>query len=583
MKKFVLIDHSLRDLGGHYYTYACCVLPAAERAGFKAVLATHRDFRESAALPDSWTAHAVYRRKSYAGHATITPAATRGLRTLFGGLLGAMRRWRDMRIAQSFAADCGKLFGCVKLTDGDQVFIATATELDLYGLGLYLRSSRRCPAVTWHLQFHVGLFDGRDPDYGPQVASKVRLREFFLEALRLAQGHKVHLYCTTEQLTEQYRLLGVAPFDTLTYPVHPLFQKRDEDGACDAQVRIACLGHNRKEKGYRLLPNIIRNIWCDYLRAGQAQILLQTARRDLRRALDDLVAQLGTTAADAVEPIAYAAFPLTLDRYAALVRSAGIGLLLYDGAQYYARCSGVLIEMLSAGVPVIVPAGCWLAEQICEENQRYIEELVSASTDCSVVECNRVDWQPSDSVVMQSNGSAPSPALALRAGAAVVSQFDTFIDCASLVVRFRWSQPLDGIYVRIVAEQLDDRGYALGEFENIVAHRRTDGAIHAMFRLQSNARRIRVRLANAWNESEIRIDSLEFLLLRGEQRPLGSVGLTAANVEQSGELLREILRYYKHYRRSASQFAAQCAQLHDASRIVAQLSRSSATVQESIP
>ena len=36
---------------------------------------------------------------------------------------------------------------------------------------------------------------------------------------------------------------------------------------------------------------------------------------------------------------------------------------------------GLLVEMLAAGVPVIVPAGSWLAEQIAEPSFDYAEQI----------------------------------------------------------------------------------------------------------------------------------------------------------------------------------------------------------------
>lgn len=51
MAKFVLIDHSITDVGGHYYEYAVRVLSAAEEAGFEAVLATNERLRVEGALP----------------------------------------------------------------------------------------------------------------------------------------------------------------------------------------------------------------------------------------------------------------------------------------------------------------------------------------------------------------------------------------------------------------------------------------------------------------------------------------------------------------------------------------------------
>ncbi len=51
MAKFVLTDHSIRNLAGHHYEYAIHVLRAAERAGFEPVLVTNRKFKQSGDVP----------------------------------------------------------------------------------------------------------------------------------------------------------------------------------------------------------------------------------------------------------------------------------------------------------------------------------------------------------------------------------------------------------------------------------------------------------------------------------------------------------------------------------------------------
>jgi glycosyltransferase involved in cell wall biosynthesis len=45
MRRFILIDHSIKGFGGHHYEYAVHVLNAAHEAGFKTVLAVNRDFK----------------------------------------------------------------------------------------------------------------------------------------------------------------------------------------------------------------------------------------------------------------------------------------------------------------------------------------------------------------------------------------------------------------------------------------------------------------------------------------------------------------------------------------------------------
>src|SRR5579883_2300544 len=51
MKRFILVDHSIRDLAGHHYEYAVHVLRAAERAGYTPILVTNRKFQEHSSVP----------------------------------------------------------------------------------------------------------------------------------------------------------------------------------------------------------------------------------------------------------------------------------------------------------------------------------------------------------------------------------------------------------------------------------------------------------------------------------------------------------------------------------------------------
>ena len=555
MQKFVLLDHSLKDLGGHYYTYASCVLAAAERAGFQPMLATHRDFQEFDALPRTWTAHAVFREKSHSHRMLEATDAGRGIVTTW--LDRARSAWRaraGARIAESFAADCRTLFERVSLQPGDHVFLATASELDLDGLTRFLESGppeyRR---VGWHLQFHLGIFDGREPDYASQSGRRQAMRAVFMQALRRVPEHRVRFYCTTEQLTAQHQGLDVARFETLTYPVHALFHRTERVRSATPPARIACLGHSRREKGYRELPIIIRDLWQDYLSQGRAQLVMQTRRRDLRRALDAAVSQLGPAAT--TSPITYAPFPLDLERYARLVRDTDVGLMLYDGTRYYARCSGVLLEMLCAGVPVIVPAGSWLSEQIAETNQQYLEQLGAR--------CQPIARVPEVAAIEFDRRPA-------------VTDFEVPAGARSLLVRFQGPKPpLPGTFVRLDLEQFDAAGTRVHDFAAVTGARAHGGAAHVMFHL--NAETVRARLAwrNAWSDARLIVTDVQLLPL-SQHEPAGAVGLTTANSKQCGELLDDMLRHVEHYRGSSAAFATQCIREHDATRIIAQLTGISA-------
>jgi glycosyltransferase involved in cell wall biosynthesis len=565
-RKFVLIDHSMKDLGGHYYTYASCVLPAAERAGFQPVLAMHREFRDFAALPPSWQSHAVFRHKSHSQRTLSTGTANGALSRWWSRTRQQWRARERQRHADSFAEDCAALFAQVRPTDGDHVFIASASEIDLEGLATFLQSA---PAeyrrVIWHLQFHLGMFEGRDPDYPRQRTSRDFMREIFMHALSRLRNHHIHFYCTTHELTAQYQFLDVAPFHTLPYPVHPLFLLPTPPKTASDSVRIACLGHSRREKGYHELPIVVRKLWSNYLSKGRAQLVMQTRRRDLRRALDSAVKDLGEHSA--TPPIVYAPFPLDLERYAELVRSSDVGLLLYDSTRYYARCSGVLLEMLSAGVPVIVPGGCWLSEQIHDENQRHLREIAANRTALKHISGADMSWQPSPA-----NGGAIS-----FSQSPAVAEFAIPSGARSLLLRFRWLDPITrGTYAHLDLEQIDAHGQLLNSFAAIVEPGRDPAAVYSLFHLHENARQLRLKWRNAWDTGRINVSHVDCQLFV-EHLPAGSVGLTAANMDQSGELLDDVLMHIDHYRRRAAAFAPRCTEYFNADQIVTQLLATAST------
>ncbi len=550
-RKFVLIDHSMRDLGGHYYTYASCVLPAAERAGFQPVLAMHREFRDLPALPPSWQSHPIFRNKSYSQRYIETGKASSALGSWWSRTRSKWRARERQRLAESFAEDCAALLSKVSLAEGDHVFFASASEIDLEGLAIFLQgASTEYRRIHWHLQFHLGIFEGRDPDYAEQFPRREFMREIFLHALARVPEHHIHLYCTTRELAAQYEYLDVAPFHALPYPVHPLFLLPTAPKTSSDNVRIACLGHSRREKGYRELPIVVRKLWNEYLSKGRAQLVMQTRRRDLMRALDSTVADLGPHSA--TPPVVYAPFPLDLERYAELVRSSDIGLLLYDSTRYYTRCSGVLLEMLSAGVPVIVPGGCWLSEQIHEENQRHLRDIAAHATPLKQI------------------GNAERAAISFTNVERSI-QLDLAEGARSLLLRLRWLEPSTrGTYAHVELEQLDAEGTQLMTFAAIIGPGGDPSAVYSLFHLHENARRARLKWRNAWDDGTITVDSIECRLY-AEHYPAGSVGLTAANMDQSGELLGDVLLHMDHYRQRSRAFAGRCAEYFNADQIVSQL------------
>lgn len=541
MPKFVLIDHSLKDLGGHHYPYAYNILAAAQRSGWQPVLATHRRFAQQSALPADWRIHALYAHESYSRYTLDTQAqlgaaapdtASRQWPRLRAWWTAAARR----RLAARFAHDCARLFALEPIARGDQVFVATTSELDLLGLTAFLGRSGVGLDCNWHLQFHFGVFQGREPDYATQASAAAAMRTSLAEALSQTGKQRLHFYCTTEQLTTQYQRLGVAHFETLPYPVHERFRPRMPGHASDTPLRIACLGHSRREKGYGQLPQILRSLWSDWFAPGRAQLVLQTRHRRPQRALERLIASLTPPGPGATRVLDFAGFPLPLAEYAQLLCGADVGLMLYDATRYYARCSGVLLEMLCAGVPVLVPAGGWLAAQIESENQRYL-----------------------DGVAARAPRSAPLAA----SGAIDVPHGEQ-----SLLIACRWrTEASAGEYLRLEFALQDGSGASQGQALAIVGPREPELAVRCLLRLPLGCTRVLLSMRNAWQQAAAPAAQPEWALLP-DRPPMGALGLTIAASTEVPRLLREVLEHCTHYRQRVVAHAAECARVHSGLQVL---------------
>lgn len=227
--------------------------------------------------------------------------------------------------------------------------------------------------------------------------------------------------------------------------------------------------------------------------------------------------------------------------------------MLYDGTRYYARCSGVLLEMLCAGVPVIVPGGSWLSEQIAEVNQAHLENLAARS--------EPIARMPAIATVEFDRRPA-------------ITDFDVPAGARSLLLRFRGPTPvLAGTYIRLDLEQFDAHGTRVHDHAAVTGPRTHGGAVHVVFHLSEDAARARLSWRNAWSDARLTVSDVEMLPL-SQHEPAGAVGLTMANSSQCGELLNDMLRHMEHYRRCSAAFAIQSIRDHDAARIVAQVTHS---------
>ena len=278
------------------------------------------------------------------------------------------------RIVEQYAADLTALFANIPLNPGDHIFVPTLSQEDLAGLREFLRShSAIAGLATWHLQFHFSLYEGRLLGSNADEGRWQILRKLLSDVSLAVPQDRVRFYTTTDILANQYNQLGSARFRALPYPVNPaLLEKPGDCSVPSGAITCDLCRRSFDPRKAQVTYTAVAPLWRDYIDTGRIQLVVQAKRtgklpRELRRHVHHGRGPLSLPIDRRGRPkVEFIRWPLSTERIFDLIRDSHIGLLLYDADQYYARCSGVMVEMLEAGVPVIVPAGCWMADQIAE-------------------------------------------------------------------------------------------------------------------------------------------------------------------------------------------------------------------------
>lgn len=610
LAQFILIDHSLRSVGGHHYDYAVQILREADVAGYEIVLATHRQFRPPTDLPSTWRAfplfhYDIYNRYAIAcGRSSKRPlppdlwdarSATRHLVRRPSEWPASVRRLyhrlnRQRRLTR-FTAACRQLFRAVELEPNDIVFFATMSAFDLGGLASFLQQAPETARATWHLQSHHDFFDGRPPDYDQQGSVVHAVRRQFRQSLDQISGHRVVFHATTAELAAEYNQLEVGKFCELPYPVNPQFHASPEsstlapipavpppvptpafatsgdsvlDGRRTGQqslmrpsLNVTCAGGMRREKGSHEMAELIRKLWRPYLASGRVRLRFQATKRRFQRLCRQ---QHPGPPKGYIEPLVRVPHPLGMNDYVKLIRTSDIGLFLYDSLTYYARCSGILVEMLAAGVPVIVPAGCWLSQQIAEPNFAYLDRLYDGTPSASSLRIADV------------RKDMPLGAAPIRFGAwspAVHATLFVPEQAAGLLVRFRYAATAPaGCYVRIRLSQHSQHGHCLDQSACVLGQRhQPDLPVSTFIPVNAEGARIELILQDAYHGGGIEIRDFRCVFVtardaRGRTPPRGATGLIASDLSQIPKLLAEMIEHYDHYRQTAETFSHQWMRQH---------------------
>lgn len=351
-------------------------------------------------------------------------------------------------------------------------------------------------------------------------------------------------------------------------------------------LKVVCPGSVRREKGQQdFFQPLIDQVFEKLIAPRRIELVAQTSARKIGERNKLAVTPPAGLEVGLENLITTVPHPLPRWDYCELIRSADIGLLFYDSRAYYSRRAGILGELLSAGKPVIVPAGSWLAEQIAESGFRHVENTFARSP-YRVLGLSEFSWDRSNvpmhgGVINFDDGRRPF-------------QFELPLqkNDGRIALRFDWQWPQErGIYCRVEVEQFSNERL-IQKTCQVVGHRSSQYGEHparkpiAMFPVAPSTDRVRFRLKNAFHHSSASLRNLHLWIASEPEEsqrasiPISAVGVIASDRAQLGESLIEIVTHYEHYQRTAKHFSPQWYAQHNPYRTIQQLTSNDSLATE---
>jgi hypothetical protein len=474
-------------------------------------------------------------------------------RELMSRRIGYMKWWKQYRSLRSFQKDTERLLDELRPGSGDIVFIPTLSAIDMMGLSEALKP--RAPGPSWHLLFRRDIYPGRAAEYDQHEWRVQGLRQSMSVAREKMKAHEVRFYTDTDELTRQYNRLGVGEFRTVPIPhTHAAVPK-----PAVLPLRVIYVGDARREKGYHLIPRLMEDLWADCVATGKLTFHLQSNFNIPNGEPEAVLArqQLEQFAARQQGAVELFLKPLTSAQYKDFVLSGDLNLLFYDASNYFARSSGILVESLSAGMPVIVPAGSWLARQFQPAVSAYHREVIQGAARRMSFSLAELDWELDDEPVRLADGELSGVDRARPSAVIPVPTRTTHLAI---------EMELLGDEAVLYVEQSDAAGYRIGRRMRRLHEAGKKGKATDLIAVNSRAKRVTLALGGG----TLRKMHVHFLALE-EAPPLSAVGVVYHETSEIATLVRDLVHHHAHYLQTARVFARAWQSYHNADRLIGEI------------
>jgi glycosyltransferase involved in cell wall biosynthesis len=332
-KRLVIIDPGLKDFAGHYYETDMAIVKAACAEGFQCVILAHQGLAVSA-IPE----------------AEIEPIYSVGIWTL---LSGPFHQWPSNLkvVSQRLFEETIAYFERHPPQANDIIYIPNIVQGQLLAVAMFaeflLATGARLVLMFRYSSNHV--------------VSTVT-KQVFRRLESVADHSNISLVTDSQKLADELSRFTSLPFQVLPVVLnaHEFSNGVGSKTNAPKSFHILSLGNPRAEKGFCELLDAIE-ILETHPTAQRINFTIQAheasagAGRCLRR-----------FRRDAHPGVSFVDKPLGSSEYHALIATSNLIVLPYHRREYCARTSGIFLEAVLSGKPVLVTRGTWMQDLLQE-------------------------------------------------------------------------------------------------------------------------------------------------------------------------------------------------------------------------
>lgn len=346
-RSLIIVDPSLRDFVGHHYEYDRAICVGAKAAGLQPLVLGHAQ-----ALPE--IAEALPFRAAF----------SLDMWQLYPGEAGLSREAGAVLSNKAFQAELTASIAAAAPPPGSIIF---GHMISWRNLLAWARFALQVAARDEHEV--VLLLRYQAEFYSDNISTKAfRLLE------RAANSAKIRIVTDSERLSSHIARLTSLPVGVVPIPHVPELEGNSSAGRMkDAPLRVTSLGNARDEKGILELLQAVRIIEA----AGQAHrfhfdLQVNDPAADITPAIEAFAAENWSNVTLHREA-------LNSDAYYALLARSDVVALPYWRSIYEARTSGVFLEAIASGKPVLCTDDTWMSDELLRSGAGFLVKSADAS------------------------------------------------------------------------------------------------------------------------------------------------------------------------------------------------------------